>query len=247
MANSQILSDEISLVKLLQVLSRRRLAVISFVLSFTLLGVVRYFISPVSYEATTVLRVGYFSGPIMTIPYVSQMIREQKNLVKAIEIGKLNVNVDTLKRMFNNKRITVTNIPETLFLKVSVQAKEYALARGISESIAEAFVLYGNDIFEKKEKFAKEQIERIKKTGSYFSGMYLPPAMGQNTFAFADALLNAERFEITDHPAMSGEPIRQVSRKVILTYFIIGFITGLLFVLMQEFLKSAIKKGGLNG
>ncbi len=115
-----IIKDEISLAKLIELVLKKKFIVFIFLLVFLILGILRYITAPIDYEASSVVKIGYFSGPIMTIPHANQVIREQKILLKAIELGKLSVTLDDLKKMLNNQNIVVSNIPETLFLKISV-------------------------------------------------------------------------------------------------------------------------------
>jgi hypothetical protein len=238
MPNQQILRDEVSLLHFIRVFKKKKILVFVIFFLWTMGALFFYYKSPVIYQAHSVLRLGSFTKPVMTVPYAIQAMQEQKILADAVATGKLSVDINTLKKMFDSGNIRVQNIPDTQFLKVIVRSGDYQSASKICMAISEAFVAQGNQIFEKRMQFTKNQIDKIEDKQNSLNRVYMGQGVTSNLISLNEELLNAENFEVTDFPSGEGFPDRTVSRQKLAFIIIAGFIFSVLFAFTHDFVSN---------
>lgn len=242
MVNQQIVDDELSFANCLETIRKNRVMVSVIFVFWSFVSLLGYFRSPISFEAKSVVRIGSFKSPVMTIPYARQFIQEDKILNAAIKTGNLNLEISALKDKLNSGAIKIESVPETNYLKLTVRSGDYETARNICLAMAGVFVSEGNKIYEKRKVFIGTQINEINKRFGSRYGVVIAQYACNAMLSLNEELNSAEPFEVTDYPSANGEAKKEMGLKKLILQLMLGFVVAVGIVFLRIFIKDSMNK-----
>ncbi|MBN2121124.1 MAG: hypothetical protein JW734_08765 [Candidatus Omnitrophica bacterium] len=162
MNKTQYMDDEVDLRQFLDVIIKRKFAVLGMFFFIVLVGMLPAFFMPQRYQVTAVLRIGALQdrslgrgGTTVVSKYEALHLLESGTTLAAAE--------KIMGEKVQDVLVSTEDIPNTDFVKLQVIHPDSVKVAKICRALSEAFVSMGNEILKKRYDLLKSQLEDLEK------------------------------------------------------------------------------------
>lgn len=257
MSNRQYPDDEIDLRDYIEVMIKRKKTILIIFLICVIITIVISFLIPKVYEATTIIKIGGVTQPLISKEEAVIRLKTESLLNPVIQELKLNINTHKFKKM-----IKIEDTRGEDLIKMKIQYTNPDLVVRICNAVADSFILKEKEIYDKQLTFLKEQIDilekrnesiekEIGKLNQTISSQTINPdfPLIQNTlsnygntldrinekiYLLREQLMNSQQFEILES-AITARNIKPNKKLNIGISAFLGLVIGIFTAFLREY------------
>ena len=221
--------DEVDLFDYVDIIIKRKKLFFVVFFVFVLIATTIVFLTPNTYEAIALIRIGNASKPLLSKTIAQEEVRRTKLLSTVIEKLELSIDEFELKNTIQAEDVAGTDL-----IKIKVKNTNPQLATNICDSIADIFIRENNVIYTKDHALLTEKLNDLIKKGSTESEKY---------YWLKNQLIFSKAYEVFEPAHVPRQLVVSVKKyQIIFTFLILGLMTGIFAVVCQELLQKKHRK-----